>query len=494
MQARDDVDNKQLRIFLATIGLALVVLAATILLPGYLGLDDPILVSPAVVFWFVTVAGLLCLGGGVLVYAAGLRDGVAEIAILGAALSVLSLLSTAHGILTPGILYGANGASLATAFLALPASLLVAFGLVLPNTGVGRLILRHSRVWSSVCLGVAVVIVAWVMAFPTRIPTPDSWPSALFWGLLLVTLIGFLALGYRELRLGLIGRNRAALLAAGGFVFLGVTMLGMALTTPFSIGWWVLHLVELATILVVAVGLYVTAAKSRSVTGLIQPIIQGDPIRALEIGLTPTVHEWSQTLEAKDAYTRGHVARVAELAMRVGARAKLRPTQVRYLGLGALMHDIGKIGIPKRILTKPGRLDTEERQVIERHAAIGDAIMRSSPVLAEAAAPVRWHHERFDGAGYPDRLVGHEIPIEARITSVCDAFDAMTTNRAYRAAMPNERAIAILTDGAGSQWCPDAVSLVLAELSENGSPAGEILGSPTERQQEPEHDVLDLAS
>lgn len=120
--------------------------------------------------------------------------------------------------------------------------------------------------------------------------------------------------------------------------------------------------------------------------------------------------------------------------------------------MGALLHDIGKLGIDDSVLMKPGRLTSDEYALIQHHTIIGAELLRAVPSLAAVAPIVRAHHERLDGNGYPDRLVGDAIPLEARIVAVCDAYDAISNTRHYRQGMGHDRAIAILHEHSGTQW------------------------------------------
>ena len=128
------------------------------------------------------------------------------------------------------------------------------------------------------------------------------------------------------------------------------------------------------------------------------------------------------------------------------------PTDVHRLGLAALLHDVGKLSIPDSILQKPSRLTAQEYEVIKSHAAAGSELLATSPALRSIAAIVRSHHERLDGAGYPDGLAGAAVPLLARAVSVCDGYDAMAFSRQYRDGMGHERALAVLREHSGTQW------------------------------------------
>jgi HD-GYP domain-containing protein (c-di-GMP phosphodiesterase class II) len=146
----------------------------------------------------------------------------------------------------------------------------------------------------------------------------------------------------------------------------------------------------------------------------------------------------------------------------------LDTASLKRLELGALFHDIGKIGIPSEILSKPGRLTDEERAVIETHPELGERIIAPINRLQDVRPVVRHCHERWDGAGYPDNLAGELIPLESRIVFVCDAFHAMTTDRPYRGRLTVEEATSRLHEGAGSQFDPAVVAAFVRLLEEQG--------------------------
>ncbi|HEX3324104.1 MAG TPA: HD-GYP domain-containing protein, partial [Solirubrobacterales bacterium] len=172
-------------------------------------------------------------------------------------------------------------------------------------------------------------------------------------------------------------------------------------------------------------------------------------------------------VEADDAYTGSHSRGVVELSLAVSDRLGLDSRQRRDVEFAALLHDVGKIAVPKEIINKPGPLDAEEWKVMHRHTIEGETMLnRVGGVLSEVGRIVRSSHEHYDGSGYPDGLAGEEIPIEARIVTCCDAFSAMTTTRSYRKAMPLEAALAELNKCAGTQFDPQ-VAEALAKAVES---------------------------
>ncbi|HEY6835969.1 MAG TPA: HD-GYP domain-containing protein, partial [Gaiellaceae bacterium] len=170
-------------------------------------------------------------------------------------------------------------------------------------------------------------------------------------------------------------------------------------------------------------------------------------------------------LDAGDQYTAGHSAAVAVYARDISARLGLSEAQQRLAHLAGLVHDIGKIGLPDGLLQKRGPLGTEERREMEQHVVIGERILANVEDYAEIARIVRHHHERVDGAGYPDRLVAEEIPLISRIIAVADAYNAMTSQRSYRDAMPSSVARIRLARGVETQFDTAVVAAFEAVLA-----------------------------
>ena len=189
----------------------------------------------------------------------------------------------------------------------------------------------------------------------------------------------------------------------------------------------------------------------------------------LEKAYLGTAEALAAALEAKDSYTADHASSIADMAVEVGYEFGLDEEALRDLRYAAIFHDIGKIAIPDAILNKPGPLTDGEFEVIKRHPIVGEQILAPVPFLEQVRRIVRHDHERWDGSGYPDGLMGRQIPIGARIVLVVDAFHAMISDRSYRKGMSIESARLELRANAGGQFDPDVVEAFLAVLDRRGA-------------------------
>jgi HD-GYP domain-containing protein (c-di-GMP phosphodiesterase class II) len=176
----------------------------------------------------------------------------------------------------------------------------------------------------------------------------------------------------------------------------------------------------------------------------------------------------SRAIEARDAYTRGHSTRVTALAEAIALRLGWDEERLELLQLGGPLHDVGKLAISDEVLQKPGRLDDEELAQIREHPRLGARILLRLAAFRGALPYVLYHHERWDGNGYPTGRAGEEIPLEARVLAVADAFDAMTSDRPYRPALSRREALAELEQCSGTQFDPEIVR-VFMELSAEAS-------------------------
>jgi HD-GYP domain-containing protein (c-di-GMP phosphodiesterase class II) len=176
----------------------------------------------------------------------------------------------------------------------------------------------------------------------------------------------------------------------------------------------------------------------------------------------------SRAIEARDSYTRGHSARVTAIAESIALRLGWEEERLELLQLGGPLHDVGKLAISDDVLRKPGRLDDDELAQIREHPRLGARILLRLSAFRGALPYVLYHHERWDGTGYPTGRAGEEIPLEARVLAVADAFDAMTSDRPYRPALSREEALAEVERCSGTQFDPEIVRVFLQLSTDAG--------------------------
>lgn len=263
----------------------------------------------------------------------------------------------------------------------------------------------------------------------------------------------------------------AAWLATAAFV-------SLRLGSMWHLSWWDYHAFLLAGFGAAVLAIVQSRRDARPVDELLDSAFDGDPFAHIVSGYPEALRALVAAVEAKDHYTHGHSARVAELSVRLGLRIGLAPESLRALARGAYLHDVGKIAIPDAVLNKPGRLDDAERAWIETHPATGADMVRGTPSLAETVAVIRHHHERIDGGGYPDGLSGADIPLVARVCAVADVWDALTSDRAYRAAMTPEQALGIVLAARGTHLDARVVRALCEHLAEQGIAAADADGDP----------------
>lgn len=206
-----------------------------------------------------------------------------------------------------------------------------------------------------------------------------------------------------------------------------------------------------------------------------------DLVQQKEGLLVGAVRSLINSIDAKDPYTFGHSDRVAGMSKRIAIELGFDSKTCEQIYMTGLLHDIGKIGIPDSVLSKPSRLTDEEFEIIKQHPVIGYKILKHLDSLSYTFSGVLHHHESYDGKGYPDKLAGEAIPLNGRILAVADSFDAMTSSRPYRHAMSFERAESIIRDGAGKQWDPTIVEAFFAAIDDIKSLCA---GQPKEMQED----------
>jgi len=314
------------------------------------------------------------------------------------------------------------------------------------------------------CAVASVSYFALSLAFPdwlTGFPTQREW----FQHLLTIVTAGLLCFAaWRYFDSYKFTRLPSQLVVMGGLVFLAEAQLSMDFGRFLEYSWWMYHGLFLAAFVTVLAGGTWELMRARDASSIAEAIAMRDALSQLNRGRSSAVIALANQIENHDLDTFRHVDRVAAFAYLIGQEMGFGAARLRGLVLAGQMHDIGKIGLPPYILTKPGKLTDEEWEAIKLHPGKGHEIVARLKGLGAIASVIRHHHEHFDGRGYPDGLAGDEIPFEARIISVADTFDALTSERPYRPAMSIAEAQAELTRVSGSQLDPNCVEVFLRLL------------------------------
>ncbi len=425
-----------------------------------------VLKSPSLLFWFVVIAASLCLVAALATHYVASTENLAELGLMSGFTFTLSVLPLVHGLTTPGVIFGPNAATMSSVLWSGPIASVAVLPLAFPRSDISRYLLRHWRLFSRVHMALALAVSGGLMAWPSAVPAyPMRSLAAILVGCIAVFVC--ILLSIRHLRLARIAGSNGPFAVSCGFVLVGASNGVWLASAPFTPIFWFAHLIDIAGVFVLTLVAMRTYHQDRTVRSLLGPLVVQTPLAALELGLEPLVHRFIGSLERKDSVTREHVARTAELAIRVGDDLGLPAEQLHTLGLGALLHDIGKLGIDDQILKKASSLSDDEYTAMKLHTHYGEQLVKASPTLNCIAPIVRGHHERIDGRGYPDQLAGDDISLLARIVSVCDAYDAMANTRRYRTGMDQDKVIAILREHSGSQWDPRVVETLIRLLAKN---------------------------
>ncbi|MVP02067.1 HD-GYP domain-containing protein [Paenibacillus lutrae] len=439
--------------------------AAIILLPYLLfiflksqpGLDA-VFVMPRGHFYIVSSVALLAFVIALAVGAAGRRMRNTKVIFL--ALSFISLagIFMVHGLSTPDLLLHATHVPGVTATLSV---IMATFWLWLSSyPSDNRFIVflsQHDNILLPVWTLALALFGVTVLSFPELLDSVQTGMDSLNWLLIAVTALFNFVTIYRYYHSYLYSRfplQIAIVYSAGCLV---VSQLIMIQGQAWKSSWWMYHFLLLASMIIMLAGLYKQYAANQSLSGALRALFTTDPIERITNSLSPSVRALMNATENKDVYTAGHNFRVTFYALKLAEEMQLGPDKLRALAHGTIVHDVGKIDIPDAILNKPGKLTDSEREIINQHTVSGYEICRSLGFMEEELGIIRSHHEKWNGEGYPDRLKADQIPLMARIVSVTDVYDALTSNRAYRKALSHEAAMIYLRDNKGIFFDPVCV-------------------------------------
>ena len=435
-----------------------------------------IMMSAGLHFGLVAIAaGVACVAcGGLTLAGARARDGRAV--LLGTAFSTMTALFAVHALATPGILVGPNGLIALAGGLSMPVGAgLLALTALPPLRRPRRLapLLAFQGILGAGVLALGLFGLLEPSAVPA-VPAAGSGPAILLvaFGLSCLTV-----LVYRSLRTAALTRRAADLVVALGCTWLGIAHVGQLLIGPMTLGFYLGHVLELAAVALVGIPAALDLRRAGASRPLVGDLAATEIVAAEEAYLGARVRALMVRLAERDRSTEQHTRRVALLAASVGEELRLSPTARRHLAVGGLMHDIGKLSVPLHVLRKPGPLDDQEFAAIKRHPGDGRRLLEQLGGFPGAVhALVSDHHERLDGSGYPRALTAEQMPIETRILAVCDVYDALVSERVYRAAWTSERALALLREESGTAFDGAVVAALERVLSARAGAPAWVLG------------------
>jgi hypothetical protein len=415
----------------------------------------------------VTGTASLAAAISVLMTRAALRRNDTRAGLVGVAFTAVAGLMMVHGLATPGFLleeYGRNATVGLAGVLAVPAGgILLAAATLAPavSSGARRVVVR---------LQAAVLVVLAAFGFaglarPALIPliplTIEPWVYVVLFPV--AGVYGWLA--WRAVRTHQLTGRRADLAVAVGLVWLGASIVFYLLADVWSFQFWAAHVLEAIGFAAVAGAVSVDLARQVPSHHLYRRIEGSDLLDSEEELLGGYVRSLTATMELRDPTTREHSRRVAALAVRLGMHVGLPQPALRTLAIGGLLHDIGKLQVPETILTKPERLTDDEFAVIRTHPDRGADLLAHLGGFDRELTLVRHHHERFTGGGYPSGVPAADLPVEVRILTLCDVYDALTSTRAYREPWTHERAMEQILSESGTTFDPDCVAALTEVLA-----------------------------
>lgn len=447
--------------------------------------DRTVMVDGWVHFGGVGLAAAVATAAAVALTIAGALAADGRAVLAGLAFSVMAALLCLHGAATPGFLVGMNGVVAFTGAATLPVgAAILALGtlpaLRRPDVVRPLVVALVAASVTIVALGVSAILE------PALVPAVPETRSPPAWGVLGIGLAACLLLCWRAYRTCRLTHRLQDLLVVVGIAWLAAALAASLLFTRWDLGWWLGHLLEIVGIGLVGIPVALDLRRgsrhqSRPLVGDLRAV---DLVTSEEAFLGSQVRALLVALAEKDGSTEEHTRRVALRAVEVGEELGLPPGRLRALAVGGLLHDIGKLAVDDAVLKKPGPLTEAEFAAVKAHPESGVALLTELGGFDEVVhGLVLDHHERLDGNGYPRRLAGDQISLEARILGVCDVYDALVSPRVYRGPWSPERALAHLRDSAGTEFDGRCVEALARGLARERSASPLAVPSPPRRRQ-----------
>jgi HD-GYP domain-containing protein (c-di-GMP phosphodiesterase class II) len=445
--------------------------AAAVPAAAYAATAGPMLMLPPIVHLLVVGgAGALAIVAATALSAVGARRNDGRTVLLAIAFSVMAAMLLVHAIATPGVFFPMNGVVQLAGVLNLPLSALILAASAHPALRRPHGVRTLQRL-QLVAVGVILAAGAAALADPGLIPALPASGSPAAHATFAFGAAALSLLVWRAARTYLLTRRRADLLVTVGGVWLIGAEFGL-LQFSMDIPFYVAHLFELAGIGLLGIPAALDLRHGVASRPLVGDLHAADLVADEEAFLGGRVRALMVRLAEKDPSTEGHTRRVATLAVQIGERLGLPATRLRQLALGGLLHDMGKLSVPDEILTKPGRLTDEEFAVIRRHPGWGRELLGELGGFSRLVLDlVESHHERLDGRGYPHRWPAAELPLEVRILTVADVYDALTADRVYREAWSPERAFEVIDADIGTAFDRSCVAALREVVRPAEAPA-----------------------
>lgn len=449
--------------------------------------QDHWMMSAGVHFGLVGIAATIASLASLALSVAGARARDGRSVLMGMAFSTMTALFAVHALATPGFIVGPNGVIALAGGLSVPVGAGILALTALPS------LRRPGRIQGLIVAQIAIFFAVLVfglvaLSMPEHIPAVPKARSAPA-VVLLVLGSAFLALLIvRALRTYMLTRRGADITVALGCAWLAVTLYANLVAGPMTAAYYVGHVLEIAAVALVTVPAALDIKRAGASRALVGDLTAAELVASEEAYLGPRVRALMVRLARRDVSTTEHTRRVALLSAQVADELKLAATARRHLAVGGLLHDMGKLAVPLEILNKPGKLTDDEFAVIKRHPVDGRKLLEE---LGGFPEPVRGlvsdHHERLDGSGYPRGLTADELSIETRILAVVDVYDALVSDRVYRAAWTPERAFGLLEEEAHAydqtvvaalKRVVGAPAAFVADIAEAPAPAPRVVPAP----------------